>query len=140
MIRNAHGRPDDLPTEVFEWGSIKWGVTADRQEGAPVTVGEVVINPTRGHALHTHPESDEVLYVIEGEGVQTVGDSGEFPVTGGDHIFVPKGIEHSTFNTGWRQLRLLAVYSPGGAEAALREAPDHAQLAPGVAPVWERTN
>ncbi|GHJ40991.1 cupin domain-containing protein [Streptomyces sp. TS71-3] len=128
----------DLPTEVFDWGSIKWGVSADLFPGADVTTGEVTINPAKGHALHTHPESDEVLYVIDGEGVQTVGDSGEFPVRTGDFVFVPKGTLHSTFNTGWRQLRLIAVYTPGGAERALRGAPDYAVLAPGVPPVWER--
>jgi oxalate decarboxylase/phosphoglucose isomerase-like protein (cupin superfamily) len=134
----THTVQDELPTEVFDWGSIKWGVSAGLFAGAPVTAGEVVINPTKGHDLHTHPESDEFLYVIEGEGVQTVGDSGEFPVRAGDFVFVPKGTVHSTFNTGWRQLRLIAVYTPGGAERALREAPDYTALAPGVLPVWER--
>ena len=136
----THSTQQDLATETFAWGSIKWGVTAGRFPGAPITVGEGVINPTKGHDVHTHPDSDEVLQVIEGEGVQTVGDSGEFSVTAGDSIYVPRGTEHSTFNTGWRQLRLLAIYSPGGAEEALRGAPDYQELAPGVAPVWERAD
>lgn len=127
-----------LPTEVFDWGSIKWGVTPDEFPGAPVTVGEVVIEPTRGHDLHTHPESDEVLVILDGEGEQTVADSGKFAVKAGDSIFIPKGTVHSTFNTGWKQLRILAIYCPGGAEAALRSAPDYARLAPGEAPVWVR--
>ncbi|MGW3291409.1 cupin domain-containing protein [Streptomyces sp. NPDC001002] len=134
----AHTVPSELSTEVFDWGSIKWGVSAALFTGAPVTAGEVIINPTKGHDRHTHPNSDEVLYFIDGEGVQTVGDSGEFPVGQGDFVFVPKGTPHSTFNTGWRQLRIIAIYSPGGAELALREAPDYGLLTPGAAPVWER--
>src|SRR5690625_1141418 len=137
---STHSTQQDLPTETFTWGSIKWGVTAERFPGAPITVGEVVINPTKGHDIHTHPESDEVLHVIEGEGVQTVGDSGEFPGKAGDGVDVPSGTAHSTFNTGWRQMRLLAIYSPGGAERALREAPDYRVLDAGVAPVWERAD
>lgn len=136
----THTNQQDLATETFTWGSIKWGVTAEQFPGAPITVGEVVINPTKGHDVHTHPEADEVLHVIEGEGVQTVGDSGEFEVRAGDSIYVPRGTEHSTFNTGWRQLRLLAIYSPGGAERALRAAPDYRVLDAGVAPVWERSD
>jgi oxalate decarboxylase/phosphoglucose isomerase-like protein (cupin superfamily) len=128
----------ELPTEVFDWGSIKWGVSADLFSGAPLTAGEVIINPAKGHDLHTHPNSDEVLYFIDGDGVQTVGDSGEFPVKAGDFVFVPRGTVHSTFNTGWRQLRVIAIYTPGGAEQALREAPDYTVLTPGVPPVWER--
>lgn len=134
-VSSTQGR---LPTEVFDWGSIKWGVTPELFPGSPVTVGEVVIEPTKGHDRHTHPESDEVLVVLDGDGEQTVGDSGPFAVTAGDSIAIPKGTPHSTFNTGWRQLRILAIYCPGGAETALRDAPDYAQLPPGRAPVWVR--
>ncbi len=69
-----HSKPKDLVTDSFEWGSIKWGVSPDLEAGASLTTGEVVINPTKGHDRHNHPDSDEVLYIIEGEGVQTVGD------------------------------------------------------------------
>lgn len=134
----THTRQADIPTEVFDWGSIKWGITSGYFPGVPATVGEVVINPTMGHDIHTHPESDEVLVILEGEGEQTVGDSGRFTVVAGDSIYIPKGTEHSTFNTGWRQLRILAVYLPGGAEKGLRDAPDYAQLAPGIPPTWVR--
>lgn len=134
----VHTTQAGIVTDVFDWGAIKWGVTGQLFPDAPLTVGEVVINPTKGHDLHTHPESDEVLYIMEGEGVQTVGDSGEFPVGPGDSIFIPMGTLHSTFNTGWKQLRILAIYCPGGAEEALRGLPDFAQLAPGQAPVWSR--
>ncbi|WP_019147302.1 cupin domain-containing protein [Timonella senegalensis] len=131
-------KQEELQTETFEWGSIKWGVTPDTFPGAPLTAGEVVINPTKGHAIHTHPDSDEVLYIIEGSGVQTVGDSGEFEVSAGDTIYIPRGTEHSTFNTGWRQMRILAIYTPGGSEQGLREAPDYVAVPAGQAPVWER--
>ncbi|MDO8108384.1 cupin domain-containing protein [Isoptericola sp. b441] len=134
----ARTHQDDIATEVFDWGSIKWGVTDEHFPEASLTVGEVVINPTFGHDVHTHPDSDEVLYIIEGEGEQTVADSGKFPVRAGDSIYIPRGVEHSTFNTGWKQLRLLAVYNPGGSEKALRSAPDYARLEPGSAPVWVR--
>lgn len=134
----THTRQADLRTETFAWGSIKWSVTGEHFPGAPLTLGEVVINPTKGHDRHTHPESDEVLHVLEGTGMQTVGDSGEFEVGAGDSIVVPRGTEHSTFNTGWRQMRLLAIYMPGGAEEALKGDPDYRVLEPGVAPVWER--
>lgn len=134
----THSTPAALPTEVFDWGSIKWGVRDALFPGAPITTGEVVINPGAGHDLHTHPESDEVPYVIEGEGVQTVGDSGEFTIGTGDSVFVPRDTLHSTFNTGWRQLRLLAVYAPGGAERALEGAPDYQHLEAGELPRWSR--
>lgn len=132
-----HTTQRELTTDSFDWGTIKWGVTGDMDD-ASITVGEVVINPTKGHDRHNHPESDEVLYIIEGEGVQTVGDEPEFPVTSGDTVYIPRGVMHSTFNTGWRQLRILAVYNPAGSEKALRGLPDYREVAPGDAVVFER--
>ncbi|MER7185874.1 hypothetical protein ABT404_41540 [Streptomyces hyaluromycini] len=56
----------------------------------------------------------------------------------GDFVYVARGTLHSIFNTGWRQLRVIAVYTPGGAEPALRELPDFTAPTPGVQPVRER--
>ena len=137
---SSHFPQSDLPTDTFEWGAIKWGVSPDTVEGARITVGEVVINPTKGHALHNHPESDEVLHILEGEGVQTVGDSGEFQVRAGDSVHIPMGVMHSTFNGGWKQMRILAIYAPGGAERALRLLDDFRQLTAGEIPRWERAD
>ncbi|MEU5860334.1 MULTISPECIES: cupin domain-containing protein [unclassified Nonomuraea] len=131
-----HRRPDALPTMLFDWGAIKWHVTPDAVPGASSTFGEVIINPNKGHERHLHPDSDEVLYVIEGEGRQTVGDDPEFPVRAGEAIYIPKGTLHSTFNTGWRPLRIIATYTPGGAEAALRDLPGFTELTPGDHPTW----
>ena len=128
--------PSTLPTMVFDWGSIKWHVTPDAVPGASSTLGEVVINPNKGHDRHEHPDADEILYVVEGEGRQTVGDDPEFMVRTGDAVWIPKGTLHSTFNTGWRPLRLVATYTPGGAENALRGLPGFVELAPGQVPTW----
>lgn len=132
-----HRTPHDLPTMMFDWGTIKWHVTPDTVSGASSTLGEVVIYPNKGHDRHEHPESDEVLYIIEGEGRQTVGDGAEFAVGAGDAVWIPRGTLHSTFNTGWRPLRIVATYTPGGEEAALRSAPDYAELPAGINPTWK---
>ena len=86
----------------------------------------MVLLPGKGHERHNHPESEEILYVLAGEGEQMLDDGGEntFPIAAGDTIYVPTGMFHSTVNTGWQPLRLLALYNPGGAEKALRELPD----------------
>ncbi|MEV0614115.1 cupin domain-containing protein [Nonomuraea sp. NPDC050404] len=131
-----HRQPDAVPTMLFDWGSIKWHVTPGTVPGASSTFGEVVINPNKGHDRHLHPGSDEVLYIIEGEGRQTVGDDPEFAVKAGDAVYIPMGTLHSTFNTGWRPLRIIATYTPGGAEDALRELPGFVELPPGEQPTW----
>lgn len=131
-----HREPSKMPTMVFDWGSIKWHVTPDSVPDASSTLGEVVINPGKGHDRHEHPDADEILYVVEGEGRQTVGEGPEFTVRAGDAVWIPKGTLHSTFNAGWRPMRLVATYTPGGAENALRGMPGFVELTPGEVPTW----
>jgi oxalate decarboxylase/phosphoglucose isomerase-like protein (cupin superfamily) len=52
-------------------------------------------------------------------------------VRAGDAAYIPAGVFHGTENTGWEPLRLIAVYSPGGPEAILRELPDCVTFPPG---------
>ncbi|WP_043838738.1 MULTISPECIES: cupin domain-containing protein [Amycolatopsis] len=133
-----HVEPEKTPTMVLDWGTLKWLVNPSTIEGAETTVGEVIVYPGRGHAIHNHPNAQEVIYVIEGEGVQTVGDSDPFPIKTGDAVFVPRGADHSTFNTGWRALRLIVTYSPGGEERNFRSLPDYEEVPAGITPTWVR--
>jgi oxalate decarboxylase/phosphoglucose isomerase-like protein (cupin superfamily) len=130
--------PNAVPTQTFEWGAIKWFVTPHAIEGAEITFGEVVLQPGRGHDRHNHPESEEILYVLSGEGEQMLDDGAPFAVTPGDTIYVPTGVFHSTRNTGWEPLRLLALYNPGGPEKVLEDLPDFQEIAAGSVPDWTR--
>ena len=135
----AGRRPDEVPTRTFDWGAIKWLVTPHLDEGAGLTVGEVIINPGRGHDPHVHPGEEEVIYVISGEGSQTVGEDSEaFAIQEGDAVYIPADTLHSTHNTGWRPLRLSVVYTPGGAETGLDGLPDARILEPGTVPQWSQ--
>jgi oxalate decarboxylase/phosphoglucose isomerase-like protein (cupin superfamily) len=131
--------PNAIPTQTFDWGAIKWFVTPEVTDGAGITFGEVVLQPGRGHDRHNHPESEEILYVLSGEGEQMLDDGEPFLVKPGDAIYVPTGVFHSTRNTGWEPMRLLAFYNPGGPEKVLEGLPDFRQVAAGSLPDWTRT-
>lgn len=131
--------PNSIPTQTFEWGAIKWFVTPELTEGAGITFGEVVLQPGRGHDRHNHHESEEILYVLSGEGEQMLDDREPFAVKPGDTIYVPTGVFHSTRNTGWEPMRLLALYNPGGPEKVLEGLPDFQQVVAGSVPDWTRS-
>lgn len=131
--------PNAIPTQTFDWGAIKWFVTPELNEGAGITFGEVVLQPGRGHDRHNHPESEEILYVLSGEGEQMLDDREAFEVKPGDTIYVATGVFHSTRNTGWEPMRLLALYNPGGPEKVLEGLPDFQQVAAGSVPDWTRS-
>ena len=126
--------PAALPTMAFDWGVIKPLVATDNTEQPAVSMMHVVLLPGQGHERHNHPDSDEILYILAGEGEQMVDDADTFPVRAGHAVFIPKGAFHSTVNTGWEPLTILAIYAPAGAEEALKGLPDYREVAPGEAP------
>lgn len=130
--------PNELTTQTFDWGAIKWFVTPDVTSDARMTVGEVVLLPGKGHDRHNHPNSEEVLYVLSGEGKQMLDDEEPFTVRAGDMIYVPTAVFHSTLNSGWEPLKLLAIYNPGGPEKDLKGLPDFVELSAGAQPNWIR--
>ena len=116
--------PDDVETQVFGWGQLSWlsepRVTAAKKFSA----GLVVLEQGKGHDRHNHPGCEEILYVIDGKGMQVVevgGERREREVGPGVLIHIPPDAYHSTVNTGDVPMKLLAIYAPPGPEAELRE-------------------
>jgi oxalate decarboxylase/phosphoglucose isomerase-like protein (cupin superfamily) len=112
--------PDDFETIQLDWVTIKWMNTPSVTGAAESSAGVVVLEPGKGHERHTHPDSDEILYFLSGEGEQTIADE-KRTVGAGEMVHIPSGVEHSTINTSWEPLRFLAVYGPPGPEAEIRE-------------------
>jgi quercetin dioxygenase-like cupin family protein len=131
---------NSVETMQFDWGFIKW-VTGGAQEVPEMpTAGIVVLLPGRSHDRHNHPESHELPYVVSGSGEQMVEDpSGEpitQPVHAGDAIRIPRGVYHSTVNTGWEPMRVLALYAPSGPRTRCGRCPGSAASRPASCPRW----
>lgn len=124
---------EDVETIQLDWGTIKWMSTPDVTGAETFSAGVVVLEPGKGHERHTHPNSEEILYVLSGEGTQTVADD-ERQVSAGDMIHIPAGVEHSTINSSWEPLRFLAMYGPPGPEAEIRDTEGATVLPPGELP------
>jgi oxalate decarboxylase/phosphoglucose isomerase-like protein (cupin superfamily) len=131
--------PGSLPTMSFEWGLIKPLVARANTEDAGVSLMHVVLLPGQGHERHNHPDADEILYILAGTGEQMVDDESTFPVRPGQAVWIPRGQFHSTVNTGWEPLTILAIYAPAGAEEALTTLPDYREVPAGEAPGLARS-
>jgi mannose-6-phosphate isomerase-like protein (cupin superfamily) len=59
---------------------------------------------------------DEVIYILEGEGVLEVGGE-QAPLRPGTCIHLPRTLVHCLSNTGVGELRLLGVFTPAGSPA-----------------------
>ena len=128
--------PEDVESQVFDWGVLKWLSTPEVTGGDRFSAGVVKLEPGKGHERHTHPDSDEILYVLRGEGEQEIADETK-EISAGEMVFVPEGVEHGTVNTGWEPLLLLAVYAPPGPEDVLRDLPECEIVPPGELPIAE---
>jgi len=118
--------PKDVDTMVLDWGRIHW-LSEPRVTGTDrITAGVVTLEPGKGHARHNHPGVEEILYFLEGEGIQMIdmGQEEHRPVRAGMLVHIPADVYHSTANTGSKPMKFLAVYSPPGPEALLRLMPD----------------
>jgi oxalate decarboxylase/phosphoglucose isomerase-like protein (cupin superfamily) len=115
---------DDVETLSFDWGNVKLLSTLDVAGGPTMTFGMVVLQPGKGHSRHNHPDADEILFIISGEGDQMLDDHDPVKIRPGASIYIPRGVFHSTLNTGWEPLRFAVVYAPAGTEKVLRSLPD----------------
>lgn len=118
---------EDVETQVFPWGKLSW-LSEPRVTGTDnMTAGIVVLEQGKGHDRHNHPGCEEILFVLEGEGEQTIEENGQISkktVKKWELINIPDGVYHSTINTSKEPLVLLAIYQYPGPEKQLRNAPD----------------
>ncbi|MCG3198727.1 MAG: cupin domain-containing protein [Candidatus Omnitrophica bacterium] len=115
--------PDLVETQKFDWGTLQWLSEPRITEADRFSCGVVRLAPGQGHVTHNHPDSEEILYFVSGRGRQAVEDEVR-DCSAGELVHIPKGVYHSTINTGEKELVLFAVYSPHGPEAFLRSLPE----------------
>lgn len=115
-------------------------VTVDTDDQAVIPAGKdrefkFVINPDAGcrevtqfvgwippgrAPTHYHLY-DEVMFILDGEGVLHLEGHPDTPITTGSCIHLPPPVEHCVENTGDRPLRVLGVFHPAGSAAEAYE-------------------
>jgi mannose-6-phosphate isomerase-like protein (cupin superfamily) len=84
--------------------------------GCPDVTQFVGVIPPGRAPFHSHTY-DEVVYVLEGEGVVHLGGK-ETPLREGSCIHLPPLVMHSIENSGVRPMRVLGVFHPSGDPAS----------------------
>jgi quercetin dioxygenase-like cupin family protein len=113
------------------------GGTLTIKAGSADTGGSIMIfedRIVRGKTtpLHTHPDLEEAIYVLDGELVAHV-DGAEHRVGEGGLLVVPRGVPHALLGTS-ETGRLLCMLAPGSGEAFFRAASDPAASESDVRP------
>jgi len=118
---------DEVETQKFDWGTLQW-ISEPRVTGFDrMVTGVVTLLKGQGHAKHNHPGIEEILYILDGTGEQTIyyddGSEEKRAVGPGQLIFLEQGQFHSTYNIAEKPLKILAIYAKSGPEAGLRADP-----------------
>ncbi|MBB2791812.1 UNVERIFIED_ORG: quercetin dioxygenase-like cupin family protein [Rhizobium pisi] len=107
IFRNAGG--EFMPTS---WGELNWKITGDGTPGAEMTFGTCRINPGERNQLHSHPDCEEILYVVSGHCEHKLGDA-LYRLEAGDAIRIPRNVRHWARALGAEPLFALIMFSSG---------------------------
>ena len=69
------------------------------------------IAPGEDIGMETHPDNDQVLYFVAGQG-KVILNGEEADIEKGDLVLVNAGTEHNFINTGEEDLKIITTYSP----------------------------
>ena len=96
-----------LPGRQLRWLVSKDAVNANNCSACVIRVapGEKVT------PAHSHPNGEEVIYLITGSGRVLVG-SDVSPVRAGMAILFPQGVVHMLHNTGSEEMKVVCFFSP----------------------------
>ena len=110
----------------FGGGVLTWKASAQETGGA-FMLWEASMEQGKVAPLHTHPDSDETFYLLEGE-ILVHLDGVEHRVGAGGLMFAPRGAPHA-FMVLSPMARLLTMHTPGCCEQFYLDA--SVALAPG---------
>ena len=119
--------------EAHDATTARWfRIVADPTTGLRSATHFVGYIPTARAPEHFHIY-DEVIYVIEGEGMLHTGGDRR-AIAAGSCLELPARTVHCLENTGDRVMRIVAVFRPAGSPAAAYR-PDGTSAYPGTPPV-----
>ncbi len=76
------------------------------------TLAEARLPPGQSTTPHHHVETEEIYYILEGNGLMRV-DRQQAAVGPGDAVAIPPGASHQITNTGAGVLKFLCCCAPG---------------------------
>jgi len=130
---------ETAPRETIDGRDHIWHSKPGLTPTDDLIVVHCTIPPGEGHAFHTHPNKEEVIYVIEGEAEQWLEQEKQ-TLLSGSSVYIPKSAVHATFNRSDKDLKFIAVITPCSSEGVVHVAVDHLEPWKGILKAGLSTN
>ena len=101
---------EEALVEPQPWGKLEWFASRALGNSASMTVGIATISVGKENPLHSHPNCDEILHVIQGHIMHRIGDK-EYEMRAGDTVTIPEGTLHQARNMGTEDAVLSISFS-----------------------------
>jgi quercetin dioxygenase-like cupin family protein len=90
-------REDEREFVPAEWGRTKTLFGPQNVGAKYLKINITEYAPGTEHRLHRHPDQEEVIFILEGEGI-TRTEAGDQPIRRGSFVFIPANTDHATIN------------------------------------------
>lgn len=100
--------------EVVSQGVNTW----INRAGEGLFGARATIKPGMGHDFHYHPGREELIYVLEGQIEQWIGEEKQL-INPGDAVVIPADVVHASFNVGATEAAIFVVLTEAQGEPAL---------------------
>ena len=91
---------------------LRWVVGKDGLESTYTSACVIRVAPgERVRPAHSHPNGEEVIYIIRGSGRVLVGNEVS-PVREGTAVLFPRGVVHMLHNTGQEDMKVVCFFAP----------------------------
>lgn len=103
-----------------DWGSFMWLASQEIGNSQELSIGKVIIKSRKSNPRHSHPNCEEVLYLMSGSLEHTIADE-KISVLPGDVLTIPPGVFHNVTNIGDGDAHMIVAYSEGKREFELEK-------------------
>jgi len=100
--------------EDFKGRTNFWLCRPEIADASDLQLCRAVLPAGECHNFHSHPELEEIIYVLSGEVEQWV-EQEKRVLKPGEIAHIPRGVVHATFNASGGDAVILAILSPAAA-------------------------
>jgi quercetin dioxygenase-like cupin family protein len=105
---------------VEDWGNLLWLAGRKQGNATGLTLGRVRIKKGASNPRHAHFNCEEVLYLMAGELIHTVG-AASVRLTAGDTLTIPRGMFHNAASVGDVDADMIVAYDSADRDFVLEK-------------------